>query len=195
MIYGKRHIKNTLTKIFETGDLVCADENLDRINTLQDDMVKKSSILKNRFNSSMDFLKKYDFILLDCAPEFGVLTLNALFAANECLLVTNVDIFCFQAINSFQKRFMEIRKFNPTIKFNGIAVNRFCYYEKIQKEMMEKLRDEFKEELYNQDIRKSVEIIKAQAEGRTVFEGGKTNVSIDFKIFCEEFILRTQFVF
>ena len=69
---------------------------------------------------------KFNFILIDCPPSLGFLTLNALSAADSILIPVQTEFFCMEGIPDLFRVLNEVRTyFNPTLKIEGILLTMY----------------------------------------------------------------------
>lgn len=65
----------------------------------------------------------YDLAIIDCPPGFGMLTINALIAADYIIIPTYLDAFSAQGLDGLDEQLHDIRKLNPRLKLLGVVVN------------------------------------------------------------------------
>jgi chromosome partitioning protein len=63
---------------------------------------------------------RFDFVLLDCLPSLGILTINALVAANQVLIPTQCEYLALRSIALFYQTLYEVRAINPDLEVLGI---------------------------------------------------------------------------
>jgi chromosome partitioning protein len=127
-------------------------------------------------------LQQFDFMLMDCAPSLGVLTLNALSAANEVFIPLQPH---FLALHGFGKLLettaLVARRINPHLKVTGVLL---CMYEsstKLAHEVAENLRRYLEKhrgsshpwasaKLFETRIRRNIKLAEAPSFGRSIFD-------------------------
>lgn len=124
------------------------------------------------------FLDVYDFILIDCPPSLSVLTLNALNAANSCIVAMQPEMNAVNGLNSLFGVIYETQIFsNPTLHIEGIL---FTIVEKntVHTSMKEAVRENYQSvNIFDTEIKKGIEIKKAQALKAPIFDFDKNSAA------------------
>ena len=126
-------------------------------------------LLKEAFKG---FGKVYNYILIDCPPSFGVLTINALSIAREIFIVIQTEYLALKAFPSLLELINKLKTdFNPRIKITGIIT---CLYDprrKIDRKVKEEIRDylKYKYKMFKTAIRKNVALAESPAFGKDIF--------------------------
>ncbi|MCL2370241.1 MAG: ParA family protein [Firmicutes bacterium] len=101
-------------------DLLPANILLDNAELSLYNELSREYVLKNRLK---DVKSKYDYILIDCRPSLGTLTVNALVAADEVLIPIKADFFSLPAVSQLFQSVKRIKeRCNDKLKFNGFVV-------------------------------------------------------------------------
>lgn len=121
-----------------------------------------------------DILKKerenYDFALLDCPPSLGVLTTNALVAANEVLIPLQCEFLAMRGLAHLLKIIDRIqRKGNSSLTFK-ILLTMFDSRTTHSKEVQEEIRDNFPEQTLKTIIKKTIKFADSTVAGKSLLE-------------------------
>mgnify|MGYP000890429866 CR=1 FL=1 len=136
---------------------------------------------------------EYDYILIDCPPSLGLLTLNAVTASDGVVIPLTAEYLPFVGltmINNFID--MVKKKLNPKVSVMGIL---FTRYEKstMSRQIEEGLRSQLGDLVFTTKIRKNVTLAQAPSELRNIVDyDARSNGAIDYKSFTEEFINRVK---
>lgn len=134
----------------------------------------------------------YDYILLDCAPSLGIITLNALVAATELYIPLTAEALPSRGLTKLIDILQNVQKrLNPDIALSGVIITR---YEKSKLSQMveEALRANYGKAVFNTRIRKNVAIAEAPLYGKDVLTySPDSNGSKDYRELTEEIIQRT----
>lgn len=132
----------------------------------------------------------YDFILIDCPPNLGILSLNALVASKEFILVVSPEFFPMRAIKPLYETYLMVKaKLNRTLKFKGVVMTMCDFRTKHSQEVRKILKRNFPHKLYQTYIRNSVTLKEASSQGKSIFEyHPNSNGSFDYQNFVEEFL-------
>ena len=137
-------------------------------------------------------LRQYDAIIIDTPPNLGILTINALTAANGCIIPSKTDIFSLQGILQLNKTIEAVKQYcnNPNLQILGIALSQYSSRTIIGKEIaaaLEQTAAALKTKLYNAKIRECTAIKEAAAKQESIFVyAPKSNASIDYQDLAEE---------
>jgi chromosome partitioning protein len=135
-------------------------------------------------------LKGFDYILIDCPPSLSVLTLNALTAAQEVLIPLQMEVLTLQGLDQIMNTVDKVKKaFNPKLKIKGIVVVMFDIRRKLSQEVLEYLRENVKEKIFNSQIRLNVKLAEAPSFGRSILDyDTSSNGAKDYMALATEFI-------
>lgn len=138
-----------------------------------------------------DILPDYDFIIIDCPPSLGVLTINALTAADRLIIPAQADFFSLQALTDLEKTLQLVRKYtNHNLITDGILLTRHNPRAILSKDVEKAMQDiaaEMNTKIYNARIREGITVKEAQATQEDLFTyAPKANVTADYKDFVEE---------
>ncbi|MBD3225346.1 MAG: AAA family ATPase [Caldithrix sp.] len=109
----------------------------------------------------------YDYILLDCPPSLGTMTLNALAAADSIIIPVQPEYFAIRALGRFIKT---IRRFgqesNPKLKLEGILITLYDKRLKQSKEIHQELKNGFQDFLFDTIIPRNSKLSEAPSYGK-----------------------------
>lgn len=111
--------------------------------------------------------KNYDFILIDCPPSLGLLTLNALTASTDVLIPIQSEFFALEGLKSLQET-IKIVKENINNKLNilGLLITMHTKRLKLSKKVEGLLKTNFKNKLFNTKINRNVRLAEAPDDGK-----------------------------
>jgi len=111
----------------------------------------------------------YDYILIDCAPSLGILTVNALTAANTYLIPLQCEYFALEGISKFLRTVDLIKKrLNPSLVEEGILLTMFDKRNRLSYEIANEIKSYFKEKVFNSVIPRNVRLSEAPSYGKPV---------------------------
>jgi chromosome partitioning protein len=113
----------------------------------------------------------YDFVIIDCPPNFGLLTLNALTAAHEVLVPMQAEFLSIKGLDKLLKMVETVKKrINPVIEVSGILVTMFDNRLKLHNDVFEKLGEYFPDKRLSTVIRKNIALAEAASFGKSIFD-------------------------
>ena len=133
---------------------------------------------------------QYDFIMVDCPPNLGILSVNALVASTEFILVVSPEFFPMRAIKPLYDTFLMVKsKLNRTLSFKGVVMTMCDFRTKHAQEVRKILEKNFPHKLYKSYIRNSVTLKEASSQGKSIFEYDPNSIgAFDYQNFAEEFV-------
>lgn len=116
----------------------------------------------------------YDYIVIDCPPSLGLLTINALTAANYVLVPVQAEYYALEGLSELLNTFQAVRgSTNPDLLLLGIALTMFDKRNSLSEQVETEVRNYFGEGLLDTVIPRNVRLAEAPSYGRTIFEHDK----------------------
>jgi chromosome partitioning protein len=130
----------------------------------------------------------YDEINIDCPPNLGILTMNALVAADYVICPLEPSIFALNGLVEIQSKISLIQnQANPNLRFLGVLLTRFASNVSIHKETKEQLEQTIQDLLFKTYIRTNISISEAQTSGEDVLNyAPSSNGAADYRAFTRE---------
>ncbi len=139
--------------------------------------------------------KDYDFILIDCPPSIGMLTVNALVASDYVLLPMQAEFLHYKGLKSFMHHFKKLRKsLKPELEILGIVITKYDHRKNMHRDTYERLKKEYDDKLFDTTIRSNIDLAKAQEKGKDIFQfSNRCNGAADYMAMAEEMIQKLIF--
>lgn len=185
-ITAKEAIRKT-----KSGDIIPAGKNLSGADAILIDTGKEY-----RLKEALEPVKElYDYCIIDCPPALGILTVNALTAANSVIIPAQADIYSLEGIEDLQETIQPVRKYcNPTLEIQGILLTRYSPRSILARDvttLAEQLAEKLETSLFKATIREAVAVKEAQISQQSLFNyAPKAKVTEDYKAFIAEFLER-----
>jgi len=113
--------------------------------------------------------KKYDYILIDCPPSLGLITLNSLTAADAVLIPVQCEYFALEGLGQLLNTISLVRKhLNPTLDIEGVLLTMYDSRLRLSNQVAEEVRKYFKEKVFNTVIRRNVKVSEAPSHGKPI---------------------------
>jgi len=141
---------------------------------------------------SVEGLKKYDYVFIDCPPSLGLLTLNALTTAQEVYIPLQTEFLALQGMTKLLETINIVKKrLNKDLEIAGIIAMRFDNRKNLNREVVEKIKEYFGDKLFNTLIRDNISLAEAPSFGKTIFEYKSNSYGAkDYLDLCKEIIKR-----
>ena len=111
--------------------------------------------------------KNYDYILIDCPPSLGLLTLNALTASSEVLIPIQSEFFALEGLKSLQETIKIVKEnINERLNILGLLITMHTKRLKLSKKVEKLLKRNFKNKLFITKINRNVRLAEAPDDGK-----------------------------
>ena len=134
----------------------------------------------------------YEYVFLDCPPSLGLLTLNALVAADSLLAPIQSEYYALEGLSALLETVALVQKsLNPDLKLEGIAVTMFDGRNRISHEVLSEIRNHFPDLIYQTIIRRNVRLSESPSYGKPVclYDASSAGAQ-DYLELAKEFINR-----
>lgn len=140
------------------------------------------------------FKNEFDYIILDCPPNLGMLTVNALTACNNVIIPTTATVLGISGLDQLLATYNLVKtKLNKNIGILGILITIFSSRDNLSKGISKELEEQFKDVIFSTKIRKTVKVEYANDNNKPVLlYDDKCNASIDYRSFAREVIERLK---
>jgi len=171
------------------GDILTSSQSLINADKFFDDTGREYLI-----KTALEPLQNtYDFIIIDCPPSVGILSINALTSANDIIIPTTADYFSLQGLGLLFSNITKVKKHcNPNIKISGLLLVRYNNRTILNRDLRNNIETEAKRmntKLYHAIIRENISIREAQAQRESIFKyAPQSNAAIDYENFIKEYI-------
>jgi chromosome partitioning protein len=140
-----------------TADLVGAEVELVSV-------PGRETLLKNALQGTYE---KFDYIVLDCPPALGLLTLNALTAASSVLVPLQCEYYAMEGLGRLMANVERVQQsLNPALELEGIVLTMFDSRNSLSKQVADEIRAHFKDKVFRTVIPRNVALAEAPSFGR-----------------------------
>jgi chromosome partitioning protein len=154
--------------------------------------VGAEAILKRNLHGLKD--KPWDYVLIDCPPTLGIMSLNALTAAHKVLVPLETHIMAVQGLAQLLNTINTVKdRLNPSLEIDGILPCRVNKRTRLSQDIISDLRKRFNGQVYQTTIRESVKLAEAPSFGKpiTIYDG-KSSGAEDYRSLASEIIKRRK---
>ena len=162
MINGVSAAEATVKTPTEGLDLICARKELsgaevELVNTLARETVLKRALDKVR--------KNYDYIFIDCPPSLGLLTINALTAADTLLAPIQCEYYALEGVSALMGTIQKVQKMNRHLAIEGVVLTMLDARTNLGVQVAQEVRKVFKNKVYQTVIPRNVRLGEAPSHG------------------------------
>jgi chromosome partitioning protein len=130
------------------------------------DKENREYMLKQALESIKD---KYDYILIDCAPSLGLLTLNALTAADSVIIPIQCEYFALEGLGKLLNTIKSVQKIhNPELDIEGLLLTMYDKRLRLSNQVVEEVQKHFNDMVFNTIIQRNVKLSEAPSFGESI---------------------------
>ncbi len=188
-VYGAMKGEYPLPLVKTAGGLTVVPACLD-LSAAESELINEPGrelILKGLIAKLSDS-QKFDYILIDCPPSLGLLTLNALTAADYLIIPVQAQFLAMRGMAKLMNVIATVReRLNPNLGIGGIVITQFDRRKTLNKSVSELINDSFCDKVFKTVIRDNVALAEAPIKGKNIFEYNKnSNGAKDYMSLAQE---------
>ncbi|MDP8217329.1 MAG: AAA family ATPase [Candidatus Theseobacter exili] len=137
---------------------------------------------------------QYDYAIIDCPPSLSLLTVNALTAADELLVPVHTQYFPLEGVKQLLKTIDIVKKrLNHKLRVLGILPTLFDRRTNLSKDVLDGIRDYFRDKVFNTVINNNIKLAEAPSAGKPIilYDAGATGAR-DYRSLTKEVIVREK---
>ena len=162
-VHVKEAIQNTTSP---NVDIIPAHIDLVAIEIELVDKEDREYMLKK---SISEIKNEYDYILIDCAPSLGLITLNALAAADSVIIPIQCEYFALEGLGKLLNTIKSVQKIhNPDLDIEGLLLTMFDSRLRLSNQVVEEVRKHFNEMVFNTIIQRNTRLGEAPSYGESI---------------------------
>lgn len=125
---------------------------------------------ENRLKDAVGSMRgKYDFILIDCPPSLGLLTVNALVAADKLLIPIQCEFYALEGVTKLLESMKRVKsRLNPTLDIYGILLTMYDSRTTLSKQVVDEVREYFGRLVFSTPIPRTVKLSEAPSFGQPI---------------------------
>jgi chromosome partitioning protein len=126
---------------------------------------------ENRLKDALESAKGvYDFILVDCPPSLGLLTVNSLAAADELLIPIQCEFYALEGLSKLLDTVKLVKmRLNRDLEIQGVLLTMYDSRTSLARQVADDVREFFKEKVYKAVVPRSVKLAEAPGFGKSIF--------------------------
>lgn len=149
----------------------------------------------NRLKSAISFIKdSYDYILIDCPPSLGLITINALTATDTFLVPIQCEYFALEGLSQLMSTMRQVKRlYNPTLEIEGVLLTMYDGRLNLTQQVVGEIKKFFGKKLYSSVITRSVRLSEAPSFGLPIQYYDQRSKGADcYNNLAAEFIKRNR---
>ena len=139
-------------------------------------------------------LADYDYIVIDCPPSLGLLTINALTAATQVLMPVQAEYYALEGLSQLLNTVQAVKhSTNPQLELLGVVLTMYDKRTSLSEQVREEVKKYFGDNLFKTVIPRNIRLAEAPSYGKTIFEHDKWSKGARaYKALTKEIISRTK---
>lgn len=127
---------------------------------------------EGRMKNALERVKyNYDYVIIDCPPSLGLLTINALTAASSVIIPIQCEFYALEGVTMLMNTIQLVqRNLNPALKLEGVLMTMFDSRTNLSTEVVEEVKKYFKTKMYQTIIPRNVRLSEAPSHGQPVID-------------------------
>jgi chromosome partitioning protein len=137
----------------------------------------------------------YDYVLLDCPPSLGLLTLNALTAAESLLIPIQSEYYALEGLSAILETMRLVQQgLNAALRLEGIVITMFDSRNRLSHQVVEDIRAHFPDKLFQTIVRRNVRLSESPSYGKPIclYDASSTGAQ-DYRDLAKELLSRGEF--
>lgn len=149
----------------------------------------RESVLKDAIANIRD---EFDYILIDCPPSLGLLTINALIAANSLLIPIQCEYYALEGVAKLLESMQMVkRRMNPELEIFGVLMTMFDSRTTLSKQVVDEVQNYFGKKMFKTIIPRNVKLSEAPSHGMPVIQYARVSKgSLAYMKLAKEVIAR-----
>lgn len=141
------------------------------------DEEKRESLFKQQIESVKN---DYDYIIVDCPPSLGLLTLNALVAADGVIIPMTCEFYALEGLSQLVMTVRRVKKsYNPSLEVTGILITMYDKRLNLTRTVLSEIEKYYKDRIFDTKITRNVRLTEAPSYGMPVYYYDKSSKGAD----------------
>lgn len=155
------------------------------------DKVNREYMLKEALK---DIKNKYDFIIIDCAPSLGLITLNALTAADSVIIPIQCEYFALEGLGKLLNTINSVQKLhNQDLTIEGLLLTMYDARLRLSNQVVEEVKTHFPDMVFDSLIQRNVRLSEAPSFGESILKyDAESKGAINYILLAEEVLNKNK---
>ena len=199
----KRHLYHCFLEPAETATALCKSPHLEKLSILptQIDLIGVEVELMNepkreRYLEQViaQVADDFDYIIIDCPPSLGLLTLNALTASDSVVIPMQCEYFALEGLSQLVRTIKLVKNsYNKRLKIEGLLLTMFDRRNKLTYQVAKEVKRHFKSKVYKTVIPRNVRLSESPSHGKpAIIYDNKSAGAVSYMNLTKEFIKNQQ---
>lgn len=189
------HTRDAAEVIVKTSspnvDLIAAHLDLVAIEIELVDNADREYMLKKALK---EVKEQYDYVLIDCAPSLGLITLNALTASDSVIIPIQCEYYALEGLRKLLNTIKSIQKIhNPQLDIEGLLLTMYDSRLRLSNQVVEEVKNYFPKMVFNTIIQRNVRLSEAPSFGKSIIKyDANSKGAVNYLNLASEFLERNK---
>ena len=167
LILGECSAKDAIIHTeFKDLDVIPSNMNLAGAELALAEAENRNLLLKNAFS---EIVNEYDYILIDCPPSLGTLTVNALSASHGVIIPMTCEYYSLEGLSQLMMTVRQVKKlYNPALDITGILITMYDKRLNLAKQVLAEVEKYYADKLFKTTVARNIRITEAPSYGKPV---------------------------
>ncbi|WP_459129492.1 ParA family protein [Guggenheimella bovis] len=191
VLLGEASIEEAKLNVLDRVDLVPSSPDLA---ASQIDLANEADRDFLLYKALEDQKDKYDYILIDCPPALGILTINALTSSDSVLIPIQCEFYALEGLSQLVETVNMIKQgLNPKIDIEGVILNMVDRRNNLTRDVMNEVKAYFGDKVYETQIPRNVRLAEAPSYGMSIYDYDPLSTGAwSFNKWVKEFLKRSE---
>ncbi len=167
VLIGKTNVEETIQPLTEMLSILPSSIDLAGVDMELSNEIGRERVLSDK----LDEISGFDFVLVDCPPSLGLISVNALTFVDEIHIPVQCEFFALHGLSLLMRTIDLVkRRLNPTLEISGVIACMYDGRRSLARETSSELDNFFQDKVFKTKIRTNVRLAEAPSHGKTVFE-------------------------
>lgn len=127
---------------------------------------------ENMLKRALEKVKyRYDFVIMDCPPSLGLLTINALTAATSVLVPIQCEFYALEGLSQLMRTVGLVQKnLNPSLQLEGVVLTMFDARTNLSIQVVDEVKNHFRNKVYHTIIPRNIRLSEAPSHGKPIVQ-------------------------
>jgi len=174
---------NTKNLFLVPSHLSLAGAEVEMVNMLSRETILKQALAK--------FQEKMDYIIIDCPPSLGLLTINALTCGHKLVVPIQCEYFALEGLGQLMQTTHIVKSINPNLSLGGVILTMYDSRTKLSENVVSDVKNYFGDTVFKTIVPRNVRLSEAPSHGKTILQyDPKSSGAQAYRKLADEFIKR-----
>lgn len=185
VLKGEEELKPIM--IYENLDIIASTLDLSGAEMELSSEAGREFILQEAL---FDLKENYDYVIIDCPPSLGLLTINALTTSDEIFIPLQAHYLAIKGLTKIIEIINKVKKrLNRNLEIGGVFVTQFDKRKVLHRDVVETIKTYFQDKVYDTKIRENIALAEAPSQGLDIFRyNPSSNGALDYMNLCKEIL-------